>query len=412
MAGALAATLVLAGSLPSGHAVQAEAPVNDALSLDSDIMRDVVRGGEAGFVVSEFAYALGQDADSANACPQGMTGGIRALAEALGKSPHGARREGETDQAHQRRLSMMVNTAPNGQNICMNPEAVGPDPTWRLVSGRNATAAGIDLDGADTRAGGKAPAGACSQEDFRSKNGQSGVDNQFFRVVGCLTGFQSTGAANGFQTEMYTGSWGILISLKGVDDLRNDPQVEVGIFANADPLALSSARAALPFATYAMHQDDRYRAVTRGRIVDGVLTIDPVDVRLINVVNSMKDDRVLRDARLRLTFTRDGGMEGYLAGFSPVDDIYNVQFGARNGRNARGELAPERLRVQTSIGRAGALGYSCHGAYHAMLQAADGHRDPQTGRCTSISTQYRIRMIPAFVVDARTQSVNAPLTMR
>jgi hypothetical protein len=47
-----------------------------------------------------------------------------------------------------------------------------------------------------------------------------------------------------------------------------------------------------------------------------------------------------------------------------------------------------------------------------MYQAADGHRDPATGRCTSLSTQYRIRLAPAFVVDARTQSINSPLTLR
>lgn len=34
------------------------------------------------------------------------------------------------------------------------------------------------------------------------------------------------------------------------------------------------------------------------------------------------------------------------------------------------------------------------------------------GHCTSISTQYRIRIAPAFVVDAKTQSVNAPLAMK
>ena len=72
--------------------------------------------------------------------------------------------------------------------------------------------------------------------------------------------------------------------------------------------------------------------------------------------------------------------------------------------------ATERLRLGTSMGRAGALGHTCHGAYQALYKAADGHRDEKTGRCTSISTQYRIRVAPAFVVDAPTQSVNAPLT--
>lgn len=407
--GAVGCALPLAAMLldkPSAHAAD-----ETSGTPDPDLLAEVFRNGEAGFVVTQFAYALGPDAAGSNACPTGMTGGVRGLIEALRRTPEGQRRADESDRAYERRLSMTVNTAPDGRNLCMNPDAVGPDAGWRMVSG-DVAVGGIDLDGADSRgtAGGKDA--SCRHQDFRGAGGERGIDNQFYRVVGCAAGFQSNGAANGFQTEMYTGSWGIVVTLKGVENPQNDPSVEVGIHANADPLQLSASRTALPFATYAAEQDPRYRAVARGRISNGVLTTDPVDVRFVNVVNSMREDRVLRDARLRLTLTRDGGLEGYLGGYTPVDSMYDVQFGVRHSRNAKGELAPERMRIQTSVGRAGALGYSCHGAYHAMLQAADGHRDPATGRCNSISTQYRIRMIPAFIVEARTQSVNAPLTLR
>ena len=44
-----------------------------------------------------------------------------------------------------------------------------------------------------------------------------------------------------------------------------------------------------------------------------------------------------------------------------------------------------------------------------MHELADGHPDPKTGKCTSISTQYRIKAIPAFVVDTKTQSANEDL---
>ena len=44
-----------------------------------------------------------------------------------------------------------------------------------------------------------------------------------------------------------------------------------------------------------------------------------------------------------------------------------------------------------------------------MKKLADGHRDPKTGQCTSISTQYRITAIPAFVVEVATHSVNEAL---
>lgn len=390
----------------------APAPASTPTGPTPEVQAQVFRKGEAGFVVTEIAYVLGPDAKDSGACPAGLTGGLRGLTEAYARTPAGQRREKETQQAYEQRLSIAVNTAPNGQNICMNPEASVPDPGWRYVSGRDITVDGIDLDGQNSVAGGKVAPGTCSHEDFRGSRGETGIDNQFYRMIGCTTGFQSTGQGNTFRTGMYTGSWGILVALRKVDDLRNDDDVEVSLFANGDPIQLSAARDALPFATYAVHRDPRFRATTRGRIVDGVLTTDPVDFGFPNDVNGMTFERVIRRARLKMTFTADGGMEGFLAGYTPVETLYNYQFGARDARNAKGELAPARARIGTSVGRAGALGYSCNGAYFALYQAADGDRDPATGGCTSISTQYRIRVMPAFIVDAPSGSANKALVTR
>lgn len=241
-----------------------------------EVRSQVFRNGRAGFVVTEIAYALGPDAKDSGACPAGMTGGVRGLAEAYAKTPPGQRREGEAQQSYERRLSAAVNTAPNGQNICMNPEASAPDPGWRMVSGRNIKVDGIDLDGQVSTAGKKPAAGTCGHQDFQGSQGETGIDNQFYRVVGCTTGFQSTGQGNSFRTGMYTGSWGILVSLSGVDDIRNDPDVQISLYANGDPIQLSAARNALPFATYAAHRDMRYRTTARGRIV--VLSVGPQPV--------------------------------------------------------------------------------------------------------------------------------------
>ena len=209
--------------------------------------------------------------------------------------------------------------------------------------------------------------------------------------------------------EMLTGSWGILIAFSGVDDLRTDDNVRVGIYANADPIALSPGRAPLPYATYAMDQDPRFRAETRGRIKDGVLTTDPVDVNFHWVVNSMHLERPLQHARLQVTLSPDGVLSGYLAGYTPVQAMYDMQYGYRNGKNGAGELSPLPLRLHTGNGAAHVLGHTCQGAYYALQQYADGDLDPKSGQYTSISTQYRIAAIPAFVVDVATQSSNAKL---
>lgn len=378
----------------------------DAAAISQEVFDTVFREGKGGFVAAEFSYALGPDAQGSEACPRGLTGGIEAMIQRYAQTPQGARADGEADFVYQRRLSAAVGTAADGRNICMNPDAAGPDPTWQMVSDR-VRVDGIDLDGGRTSKG-----RTCAHKEFDDGQGRGGIDNQFYRVVGCLSGFQSNAQGNQFQTEMLTGSWGILMTVAGVDDLRNDPDVEVGFAANADPIQLSSKRKPLAFGSYAMKQDRKYRSVTRGRIVNGVLTTDPVDVRFVYVVNSMQNDRVLRDARVRMTFTTDGGLEGIIGGYSPIEEMYDLQFGSRSGRTAKGDLAPERLRIGTSEGRSRALGYSCQGAYHALRQAADGHRDPATGQCTSISTQYRIKLVPAFVFDTQSEGANASLVSK
>lgn len=383
----VAMTLVAAASLTMPPLLFADAPF--------------MRNGAAGFVVSDIKYALAEDAEKTGACPRGMS---RHAAEIFALTPEGKRRKGESDEQYGKRLdagAMKLSTAPNGQNVCFNPEAGQPDPYYRTVDAANIRVDGIDLDGLDSGTH-AASAGMCLHQDFVGTDGTHGVDNQFYRVVGCNRSFQSTGLSNGFAIEMLTGSWGIVLSLRGIDDLRNDDDVEVGLFANADPIQLSPAREPLSYATYATHQDPRFRATTRGRIKDGVLMTEPVDVRFHYIVNSMRLERPLRDARLRVRISEEGVMEGYLAGYTPVEEMYDFQSGFRNGKDGKGELASLRLRVGSANGAARVLGYTCPGVYYSLYKYADGHPDPQTGRCTSISTQYRIKAIPAFVVDVAT----------
>jgi hypothetical protein len=66
--------------------------------------------------------------------------------------------------------------------------------------------------------------------------------------------------------------------------------------------------------------------------------------------------------------------------------------------------------MHTGVGAARVLGYTCPGVYHSLYKYADADPDPQSGRCTSISVQYRIKAITAFVVDVTSESVNRKLT--
>jgi hypothetical protein len=376
-----------------------------------------VQEGRAGFVVADISYALSKDAEETGACPDGMTTGLNPETAGYSAGPvtpggapaAGVQRAqgGAGEEALRRYFAQLME--PGRANACMNPEEFKPDPNFKTVKVRDIKAYGIDLDGQESRASAKPAPGTCAHDDLQGMNGERGIDNQFYRVVGCSKSYQSTGQSNGYTIEMLTGSWGILITLDGVDDIRNDESVEVGLFANADPIELSPNREPLRNATYAIDQDPRFQARTRGRIKDGVLTTDPVNVRFHKITNGIYLERPLNDARVSMTLSPDGVLEGYLAGYTPVEDIYDFQYAYRNGRKADGSPADRRLIMISAHGQAAVLGHTCNGAYYALHELADGNRDPKTGRCSSISTQYRIKAIPAFVVDAETKSVNDDL---
>lgn len=361
-----------------------------------------LRDGEAGFVVTQFAYALGKDAGETGACPNGMS---KNVAEIFQETPEGQRRPGESDGDYGDRIDAggkAISSTADGKNFCFHPQLAPLDPHARAMESLSVPAGGIDLDGKDART----PARLA---DFTGLDGAKGVDNQFFRVVGCSRSFQSDGSSNGFQTEMYTGSWGILVRLRDVDDLRNDDHVEVGVFANADPIQLSPTREALEYATYALDQDPAYRGETTGRLVNGVLVTEPFDMQVHNVVNGMILKRPLKAARIRASLSKDGTLKGYIAGYTPVEAMYDLQFGYRNGMGSDGKPSPMGRRLGSANGAARVLGHTCQGVYQALNRFADGHPDPKTGKFTSISTQYRFEAKPAFTVDVDTQSQNEKL---
>lgn len=366
-----------------------------------------VRDGEAGFIVTHFAYALGPDAEETGACPNGMS---KNVAEIFAETPEGQRRPGEGDEEYSKRLEaggQSISVTEDDKNFCMHPELAPHDPHTRILTSAAVPAEGINLDGKVSRSRADAQSGRL---DFAGVDGIKGVDNQFWRAVGCTRSFQSDGQSNGFEIGMYTGSWGILITLSDLDDFKNDDHVEVGIYANADPIQLSPTREALEYATYAMDRDKAFRATTTGKLENGVLTTEPVDVRFHNEVNSMYLERPLRDARIQARLSADGVLKGYLAGYAPVGEMYDLQFGYRNGKDASGEPSPIGRRLQSANGAARVLGHTCQGIWQSLHRLADGHPDPKTGKFTSISTQYRFEARPAFVVDVDTKSVNEKLT--
>lgn len=198
-----------------------------------------VQEGTAGFVLSHIEYALSDDAEKTGACPLGMSSNVE---EIFARTLEGQRREGEADADYAQRLKAGgrgLSLAPDGRDLCMHPEAGAQDPFYRTVAPGSLPAFGIDMDGLASAMNTATAPATCPHDDFSGMDDEPGIDNQFFRAVGCNHSFQSTGQSNTFATQMLTGSWGILINLKGVDDIYNDDSVEVEFLSNADPIKLS-----------------------------------------------------------------------------------------------------------------------------------------------------------------------------
>ncbi len=394
-------------ALRAGAALGAAALVTfAALPREAESQSNFVQDGGAGFIVTQFGFVLARDSEEIGSCPDGRAQSYGAIAADM---PEGARQDGEDDSAYAQRIRQMARTlmvTEDGQGACLNPQDA-PAVPHHSVTGQNVVIdGGLDLDGQVSRSGGRPAAGTCAHDDFRGASGETGIDNQFYRVVGCINAYQPTGPIG----EGGGGNNGaILISLSGIDDIRNDDEVEVGIYANADPIQLSPNREALPHATYAMTQNPQQRSTTTGRIVNGVLTTDLFDFRMPHEINAMLMERTFRDMRIRATIAADGAIEGYMGGYTMVEDIYNAHFSFSRAVDADG--MPARRRAGSAAGAAGTLGYTCQGVYASLLENADGHRDPETGRCTSISTQYRFRAIPAFLVDVETRGANDDLVL-
>ena len=192
-----------------------------------------------------------------------------------------------------------------------------------------------------------------------------------------------------------------LVELRGVDDLKNDDRVDMGVYSwLASEVSLKASDGTdVSHQTFTITDNPRWRAHTTARIVDGVLLSESIPVvhlarngggafgagRTYYEPNSPNFVRVneneYRDVRFRLTMNADGTFKGVMGNYRPIDNIHLAQYGG--GR-----------------GTASTANNDCAAEYNSMAKYADGYPDPVTGECTAISAAQNIVGIPAFLVEA------------
>jgi hypothetical protein len=357
-------------------------PIGRALSIGllcaSLPLVSVAQTNKLGFVVESWYTAI-YDTEYMEECPEGIAiGSDEIWFNGLSPEEKELWTTGGTQQvldAPRRPTSYL--RGPNGEDVCWHPESV-VEPPMRIVHGKYAF--GMNLDG-ETE--GQATANTCAHGNFVTPDGRiKGVDNQLYRLMGCVYGYRSEGyLEHHANRERQDESKGIiLIDVSNVDDPYNDDSVEVAFYLSATDLRFDSSGRIVPYGSY-QTVPGRYGDRVSGRIVDGVIRTDPGDVTLPIYGNDGFTDMVFKDFRIEIEIAADATRaKGLWAGYHPVDSFWDHIV---------------KVQHNVPVGQ-----YSCPALYVAAHELADGYPDPETGDCTALSSAFTFEAVAGFVVDS------------
>lgn len=270
-------------------------------------------------------------------------------------------------------------------DACQDP-LVKPDPGHILFKG-NASVAGLDLDGKKSTA---AAQGQCAHEDFVGADGVEGIDNQHWRLMGCVAGYRPDGLFDRMfdtRNSILENGYATLLEMELVEGTADAGRVKARLFTSAGPVTKDANGSVVRDMSQLVHDDPMYHSATfEGEIKDGMFNAGPVDAKLRFKVQAIDNHYWFRDLRIQAEMLPDGTMKGILAGYWDIENAF--------------DFLTEVYIGPIHLGRAAAnnIGYMCAGIYHALPRVADGHPDPDTGNCTSMSTVIQFEAVPAFVI--------------
>jgi len=328
-------------------------------------------GKAVGLAVTGYPFALYKGADD---CPDGMA---LAAKEIYMASVSPAERARLSRPENLKEFEKLAYHTTDGKDLCAVPDY--PRTPQRTPQGH--VSFGMNLDGTQD---GAATPNSCAHQKFTGPHGESGIDNQSYRVFGCSSNYRGPPGETGYleslrNSGLKDGGTTILIEVMGVKNPRNNDDVQVAIYNGSDPMAVDVSGHMLPYASLSVTDDKRYQSVLHGKMTNGVIEVGPGDVRLHYDFGGASKEYNIRAARFRIELQPDGGAKGLLAGYL---DIKDVDFSGGQATQANAEM----------------VGYDCPTFSQAIRRYADGYPDPKTGQCTAISTAFEITAIPAFVI--------------
>jgi hypothetical protein len=358
-----------------------------------------------GYVFTRFMFAR-PATDAATDCPQGLSMSLRdsfiaqlppqdrpkaEQVKGFGPvgsmilatdNPAGGLKLGESEEAlkllsdAEHEAKIRIRRDPNRHTICNNPadyKGVG----FHTIE-HAGTGSGLNLDGTSD---GAPTATTCAHKKFTGVDGTPGVDDQFWRVAGCIAVYRNGGLD--WDSSIRTGDWAVLMEISAPKGGGPDGDVDVNFYSSKDSVTLDAAGKIPPGLSLEYIDDPQLIAKTHGRIDHGVLTTEPTDFTYKYDNQIVHERWAFEGARFRLQMLPDGGLKGQMGAYADADKFYGYT-----------------VKPQTIDG-ANANNIDCPGFYAALHTLADGHRDPKTGACSALSVAFDLQAIPAFIIHPR-----------
>lgn len=318
---------------------------------------DAPPGGRIAYVLTNRVFAV-YETDESVQCPDGLNLGPRELFT-----------EQFPDDGTKRTV-METQLKLEGQN--WHPTtAEGPVP---YLEPQGNISYGLNLDG------------AVGPNDFQSPEGEDGIDNQFYRVVGCTNNYMKAGSLrhfiNVFMVQYNSNRW--MFELTGVDDLTNDNEVTLTTYRGRDPLLVDATGAGfVPGGTQRvdMRWGKEFITQVQGKIVDGILTTEPIENIKIpsgSTFNTNGYESFL-GLRFQLALTSKTA-KGMTAGYMDVDKY-------KHWRNTTWSTHHQSYGQE-----------SASFMYPAMRRHADGYPDAETGVNTAISMAQEVTFVQTYIM--------------
>jgi hypothetical protein len=233
---------------------------------------------------------------------------------------------------------------------------------------------GFDLDG------------KVKPTDFATPEGAKGVDNNYYRAAGCWVSYRGEPYRSqrgvGINGYMRDGLYTIVIVMSGNKDPMNDDDAQLAFYQAKDKIPKDANGQVARDASFAIKPTIRTQSIVKVKIANGVVEARmPQEIRLHDEGwnAEIPDQLQMSQAQLRFRIREDGGFEGYFGGYRDWKILYKRQ--AVPGRDTESNQ-----------------GIDLPSFYYQLERFADADPDPVTGKNRRISTAYRIRAVPAFVL--------------